>query len=163
MLDCDPGQRHKTFEYGYLAISALNALILIGVAMNSYIWSIKYKGKRITIVLRWGHILGACIIGIVLALALYIFAFKSFGSAFLTLRYVGIVISVFFVFICFNEIFYLARVLKKPCYKAIRYCDFISLICTIIVMIISLLFENWILYDALACCICVACIKLFHF
>lgn len=81
--------------------------------MNSYIWSLKYKGKSIKIVLKWFHILGACIIGVILALAMYLFAFKSFGSAFITLRYVGIVVAVFFVFICFNEIFFLFRGLRK--------------------------------------------------
>lgn len=120
MLDCDPGQRHKTFEYGYLIITAINALILIGVAMNSYIWSIKYKGKLINIELRWRGILAVCIIGVALAGALYIFAFNSFIAAFITLRYVGIVVSTFFIFICLNEIFFLFKGFNKTIFNLIK-------------------------------------------
>jgi len=41
LLNCDPDTRHKQFEYGYLIISLINAAITIGVAMHSYVWSIK--------------------------------------------------------------------------------------------------------------------------
>lgn len=37
------------------------------------------------------------------------------------------------------------------------------MISTITVTLLAMFFENWIFYDALACCICVACIKLIHF
>lgn len=40
LLNCDPGNRHKPFEYGYLILSIINAAIIIGVAMHSHIWSI---------------------------------------------------------------------------------------------------------------------------
>lgn len=131
--------------------------------MHSYMWSIKYQHRRIKISLRWFHILMACVVGVVLFGALYLFAFKEFASAFLTLRYVGIVVSIFFVFVCFNEVLYLFHELKKRILNKIRICDIGSGICTIIVTILAFLFESWLFYDFLACCICVASIKLFHF
>lgn len=45
MLDCDEGVRHKKFEFGYIVIAALNAVIMLSVALHSRIWSYKYKGN----------------------------------------------------------------------------------------------------------------------
>lgn len=81
--------------------------------MNSYVWSIKYNGKLINIELRWRQILAICVVGVALAAALYLFAFKDFIAAFITLRYVGIMVSTFFIFICFNEVLYLIKALTK--------------------------------------------------
>lgn len=40
-LDCDPDNRHKSFEYGYIIIAFINAFIIVAVAFHSYVWSIK--------------------------------------------------------------------------------------------------------------------------
>ncbi len=90
----------------------IDAIILVGVAMHSHIWSIKYKGRRIKFNLKWVQMLIACISTVVVIFGLYFFAINNFDSAFVTVRYVGIVLSSFFVFLCFNEVFYLIRRLR---------------------------------------------------
>jgi len=102
LLNCDPKGRHKAFEFGYLIIAALNAGILISISMHSRVWSLTWKGKKLRFDLRWFHALTVCFVGIILIAALYLLAFKDFGSAFLAVRYIGIAISAPFMFICFN-------------------------------------------------------------
>lgn len=74
-------------------------------------------------------------------------------------------VSAFFVFICFNECFYLKSGLKKSAggVKWLRWCDVGALGCTAVVTTVAFLFESWILYDILAACICVGSIKLLYF
>lgn len=49
LLNCDEETRHKKFEVGYLLIALINAFIIIGVAVFSKIWSIKYHDQPIYI------------------------------------------------------------------------------------------------------------------
>jgi hypothetical protein len=49
LLHCDPGVRHKKFEYGYLLLSLLDAAILVGVAMHSHVWSLTPGGKPLRV------------------------------------------------------------------------------------------------------------------
>ena len=65
-------------------------------------WSLKCNRKRLRFDLRWFHALIVCAVGVILVAALYVFAFKDFGSAFKTVRYVGIAIAAPFLFICLN-------------------------------------------------------------
>jgi hypothetical protein len=55
------------------------------------------------------------------------------------------------------------KILRKPIKRFFRRCDLISLSLTIVLSILAFLYENWIFYDFLAGCICVAGIKIFHF
>jgi hypothetical protein len=52
-MGCDKGGRNKQFEFGYIIIALINAAITIGVALYSKIWSIRYKGKPLSIELSW--------------------------------------------------------------------------------------------------------------
>jgi len=121
-------------------IAALDSAILIGVAFHSRVWSLKWNKRRLRFDLRWFHALIACIVGIILITALYVFAFKDFNSAFKTVRYVGIAISAPFLFICFNEMLYLIRKLRVIIWKSIRYCDMLSFCGAVMVVILTLLF-----------------------
>ena len=87
---------------GYLIIAGLDAAILIGVAMHSRVWSLKWGGLRLRLNLRWYYALTACFVAVICIAALYFFAFKDFDSAFKTVRYVGIGLSAPFLFLCFN-------------------------------------------------------------
>jgi hypothetical protein len=84
------------------------------------------------------------LVGVALAAALYLFAFKDFMAAFVTLRYVGIGASSFFVFICFNEVLYLVKVLIEPVFKLfgveVRRCELLSFSCTLGITILALFF-----------------------
>ena len=163
-MNCDDDNRHKKFEFGYFLIAVLNAIIIIGVALYSRIWSIRYNGHPLTIELNWKRFLVLTIILIALSIALFVFAKNNeFLAANSIIQYVGLFLSLFFVFICFDEIFYLRRQFKKPIYKRVRICDVISFVLTLTLMIISLFVENWILYNALAIFICVGAIKLLKF
>lgn len=102
-------------------------------------------------------------VSVVLLIGLYLFAVSDFSSAFKTLRFVGIGVSSVFVFICFNECFYLIKEMKVAMVKMVRLCDVASLLCTAVMVTMSVLFESWVLYDIMASCICVGCIKLFYF
>ena len=84
-------------------------------------------------------------------------------NANLILRYIGVCVAVPFAFICADELFYLNRKLRKPIFKFIRFCDVLSGIIAIVLFVFSLIYENWIFYDALAICVCVGGIKLLTF
>lgn len=103
------------------------------------------------------------VVSVVLLVGLSLLAVSDFSMAFSVLRYFGIGVAAIFVFVCFNECFYLVRRLRQPVYKAVRQCDLASLACATVVTVIACLLENWILYDMMASCICVGCIKVFYF
>ena len=149
---------------GYLVISFIDAAILVGVAMHSYAWSIRINLQPLRYQLKWIPFLIFSIIGDVLIIILFGFSASSESTiAFIIIRYLGVVISVPCVFLCFNELFYLIKQLQKPLFKMIRRCDFISFVLTLAIVSLEFFFENWIFYNFLACCICVASIKIFHF
>ena len=163
-MNCDEDNRHKKFEFGYFLIAILNAIIIIGVALYSSIWSIRYKGHPLIIELNWKRFLVLTVILIALSITLFVIAKNNeFLVANSIIRYAGLVISLFFVFICFDEIFYLRRQLRKPVYKIVRICDIISGFLTLVLLIISIFVENWILNNVLAVFICVGAIKLLKF
>ena len=78
LLNCDPKTRHKLFEYGYLILAALDACILVGVALHSEIWSIKFNGRRLGLTIRWPIVLIALLIMVAVSLILYFSAFRDF-------------------------------------------------------------------------------------
>jgi hypothetical protein len=163
LVNCDPDSRHKQFEYGYFILAGLNAFILIGVARHSEVWSIKISGKRLRLTIGWIHVLVALSILLAITLVLYFLAFRDFERAFVGLHYFGIITSISFIFICFNEVFYLAKTFRYSIYKQLRICECCSLAMTIIVVIVAFFVDNWIYYNFMAVCICVASIKIFHF
>jgi len=55
------------------------------------------------------------------------------------------------------------RKLRVEVYKIVRYCDLVSLFISLAIVAVSVFVENWVLYNLIGICICVACIKLFHF
>lgn len=79
------------------------------------------------------------------------------------MHYFGIAISGFFVFICFNEVFYLFKIFRYSLYKKIRVCEVMSFLLAIAVVVIGFFVDNWIYHNLMAICICVASIKLLHF
>lgn len=103
------------------------------------------------------------VFSIILLIGLYALAVKDISNAFLALRYFGVAVSTIFVFICFNECFFLVKDFRRQVAGVLRICDVISLLCTAIIIIIAFFFESWILYDIIAVCITVGCIKLLYF
>jgi hypothetical protein len=102
LINCDPDNRHKKFEFGYLIISIIDAIIILSVAMHSYIWSIKKNSKPFSIELKWIIFLLMSLIGTLLFIFLYIFAINNVTQAFIALQYFGIAISFFFLALCLN-------------------------------------------------------------
>ena len=102
LINCDPDHRHKKFEFGYLIISVLDTIIILSVAMHSYIWSIKKDSKPFSIELKWILFVLISLVGIILFIALYIFAINDITNAFISLQYFGIGISFFFLALCLN-------------------------------------------------------------
>jgi hypothetical protein len=140
LLNCDPANRHKPFEYGYLILSIINAAIIFGVAMHSHIWSIEWKSQPLKLELKWIPFAVFNVVSIIFLIGLYALAVKDFSAAFATLRYFGVGVSSIFVFICFNECFFLVKQLRKPIYGILRSCDLISIGCTAVMVTISALF-----------------------
>ena len=163
LLNCGPKDRFKQFEIGYLIISVINAIVMAGVAMHSHIWSLKYNERRLKFNLRWFHALAVSLIITLLVFGLYFFAMNYFNEAFLSVRYVGVLISFFFVYLCVNEILFLFRPMRNPLFKMVRVCDAASITAAVVSTILGFLFESWIFYNFLAGCICVGSIKLFNF
>ncbi len=108
--------------------------------MNSHIWSITWKGLPLRLELKWIPFAVFNVVSVVLFIGLYVFAVNDFSSAFLTLRYVGVGVAAVFIFICFNECFYLVKRLRIQAWKWVRWCDAASLLCTIILTTLSVLF-----------------------
>jgi hypothetical protein len=119
LLNCDPTQRHKPFEFGYLILTVINAVIIVAVAMHSRIWSITWKGLPLSLELKWIPFAFFNVVSVVLFIGLYVFAVNDFSSAFLTLRYVGVGVAAVFVFICFNECFYLVKRLRVQAFTGV--------------------------------------------
>jgi hypothetical protein len=163
LLDCDPENRHKQFEVGYIILSVINALIIIGVAMYSHIWSIRINLRPLRFDLKRIPFLIFNIVGSGLILLLYLLAFKDYNKAMYTLRYAGVIISIPFVFLCWNELFFLIKKLRIRIFKFIRWCDIVSAILTASMIATAFFVENWIFYNLVAGCICVGSIKMFHF
>lgn len=66
-LDCDSGKRHRNFEWGYVIIMVINSIIMVGVALHSRIWSIKFTNNRaLGIPVKWTWLV--ILTGIVIAL-----------------------------------------------------------------------------------------------
>lgn len=57
LFNCDKGGRRKVFELGYILIAGINAIITIGVALHSKIWSIRFNKRPISIELKWTRFL----------------------------------------------------------------------------------------------------------
>jgi hypothetical protein len=70
--------------------------------MHSHIWSIKYKGLPLAIELKWIPFVVFNIVSVTFLIGLTLLAYKDFSTAFETLRYFGVGVSMFFLFICFN-------------------------------------------------------------
>lgn len=140
LLDCDPENRHKQFEVGYILIAIINTAIIVGVAMFSHVWSIKINLKPLRVQLKWIPFLIFSVAGSVAIILLLKFAFKESGAAFNFIRYGGIVIAIPFTFLCFNEIFFIATRLKKRVFKFLRWCDVISLALTVVVITFAFIF-----------------------
>lgn len=102
LLDCDPKGRHKKFEFGYLVISLINLGVIVGVAMYSHIWSIRVQGSLLQLELKWQPFLIFSIGMLVIIGVFYVFAANELLTAFITARYIGIFVAIFFVFICLN-------------------------------------------------------------
>ena len=163
LLNCDPLNRHKAFQLGYLILAGLNAFILIGVAFHSQVWSIKYKGRRLGFRVRWQYVLIICLIVVAISIVLYLAAFKDLQTAFVGLHYFGIVFSGFFIFICLNEIFYLFKIMRISLYSYFRICQALSIFLSLLVVIAAFFVDNWIFDNIMAICICVASIKILQF
>ena len=174
LMDCDQGGRHKKFEFGYLLISLLNAAVIIGVALHSRIWSIRYKCYPLAIELKWNRFLIFILLSCSVGAGLYFYARDQFKNANIVIRYIGLVISLFFCFICADEVFFLIPQLKRKLYKvvkvkknswnqSIRLCDFLSGLVALGMFTIGLFNDSWIYNDVLALCICIGSIKLFKF
>ena len=132
--------------------------------MHSYAWSVRVNLQPLRFQLRWIPFLIFSVIGNFMTIILLKFvASNNTRVAFDIIRYFGITVSIPCCFLCCNEVFYLIRKLQKPVVKMLRWCDFISLACTICVGTLAFFYENWIFYNCIAGCICVASIKIFHF
>ncbi len=131
--------------------------------MHSHVWSIRYKQRPLRYVLFWKPFLAFSIVGVGLVLFITLFTYRDFWRAFASIKYIGIASSIFFVFLCLNEVFFLVKRFKKVVKGIVRWCDVLSGVLTVIITIIAFFFDNWDLYDIIAGCICVGSIKIFHF
>ena len=171
LLNCDKGGRHKKFEVGYLIISFINTAIIIGVALHSRIWSLRYNMYPIAIELKWHRFLIFMLVGIAIATGFYIMAADQFKNANIGAMYVGLIISLFFSFICWDEALFLSSKLRKSVWKfgqgkqakSIRICDILSLVFALAMFGIGFVTDGWIYNDIMAICICVGSIKMFKF
>ena len=102
LMNCDKGGRHKKFEIGYLLISLFNSAIIVGVALHSRIWSIRYKHYPLAIELKWQRFLIFLMISLSIGAGLYFYAADQFKNANIVLRYIGLFISLFFSFVCWD-------------------------------------------------------------
>lgn len=62
---------------------------------------------------------------------------SDFSSAFKVLRYVGIGVAAIFMYVCFNECFYLIKDMRVPVWKIVRRCDIASVSCSAGVTILA--------------------------
>jgi hypothetical protein len=102
LLNCDPENRHKQFEVGYLLLSIINAAIIVGVAMHSYAWSIKINLKPLRVPLKWVPFLIFSVAGDAFVIMLLRFSPRDSSTAFDIIRYLGVIVSIPCVFICLN-------------------------------------------------------------
>lgn len=100
---------------------------------------------------------------IVFGIIIYFYAADQFMNSNLILRYVGLVVSLIFTFICADETFFLIRKCKMEVWKFIRICDILSFVFSILMFIVGFFTDSWIYYDILALAICVGAIKLLRF
>ena len=74
----------------------------MGVAMHSHVWSIRISLRPLRYNLKWPAFLGVSLIAVMGAVTMSLLAIRDFQYAFIPLQFFGIVISIFFVFLCFN-------------------------------------------------------------
>jgi len=79
------------------------------------------------------------------------------------MRYCGVVISSFFIFVCFNELFYEFRLFRLILFWKIRRCEAMSILIAIASVTAAFFVDNWIYSNFMAICICIASIKIFQF
>jgi hypothetical protein len=94
--------------------------------MHSHVWSIRINHRPLRYVLFWKPFIVFSAVGIGLILFLYFFTYRDFWKAFAFIKYFGISFSFPFVFLCFNECFYLLKRLRKQLFRIVRQCDAIS-------------------------------------
>lgn len=126
LLNCDPSNRHKQFEVGYILIAVINGAIIVGVAMYSHVWSIRIDLKPLRFELRWIPFLIFSALGDAAIIILLKLGYNESGKAFLIIRYFGIILSIPFTFLCLNELLFIPNKLKRRVFKFIRMCDLIS-------------------------------------
>lgn len=102
LINCDPKNRHKQFEVGYILLAIINAAIIIGVAMYSHVWSIRIHLKPLRLQLQWIPFLIFSILGDIAIILLLKFGFNESGKAFSIIRYFGIIFAIPFTFLCLN-------------------------------------------------------------
>lgn len=159
MLDCDEGERHKRFEFGYMIIALIDSIIIISVALHSRIWSYSIKGREFGVKTTWKWILPTIILaagGVILATSLNIFdtSLAIFGS----------IVAGFSLIVCLNEVLYLSKKLRKKVFKIVRMCDLISIpLGLAIVITLEFTTKDFITNNLLAIAITVAGIKIFKF
>lgn len=108
--------------------------------MRSHIWSITWNGIPLSLELKWVPFAVFNVVSVAFFIGLYVFAVNNFSNAFLTLRYFGVGVAAFFVFVCFNECFYLIKRFRIQAYKWLRWCDVASLACTFVLTTLSTIF-----------------------
>lgn len=108
--------------------------------MHSHVWSIEWKSQPLKLELKWIPFAVFNVFSIILLIGLYALAVKDISNAFLALRYFGVGVSTIFVFICFNECFFLVKDFRRAVAGVLRICDVISLLCTAIIIIIAFFF-----------------------
>lgn len=59
--------------------------------------------------------------------------------------------------------FFIFSSLQAKIWKFYRYCDVLSIVFTLVLIIVGFFVENWIFYDLLALCICIGGIKILRF
>lgn len=140
-------------------IAAINAAIILAVALHSRIWSYTYKNRELGIIASWKWLLPASLVLTGLGVLV-----QQLGVFLQAANICGAIVAAVCLTICLNEILYLIKALKKRVFKFVRICDIMSVSASIaIVTIIQLATQDFITNDFLAVCIIVALIKLFKF
>ena len=80
----------------------LNAIITVSVAKHSKIWSIRYKKNPISIWLSWKRFMAIFFILIGASVGFLYFAGNNLELANSIVKYLGLIASIFFVFICMS-------------------------------------------------------------
>lgn len=101
--------------------------------MFSHVWSIRINLKPLRFELKWIPFLIFSIAGNITVIFLLQFGYHDSGKAFVIIRYFGVALSIPFLYLCLNEIFYLLKSLRSRVFKFIRWCDIISSVLGIII------------------------------